>query len=67
MVYNYNMIYSLSGKISLIKQGFVVIDVGGVGFKVSCPQRIISRLKEGEQLKLFTHFWTETEEQEEKY
>ena len=51
------MIYSLSGKISFIKQGFVVIDVGGVGFKVSCPQRIISRLKEGDSLKLFTHFY----------
>ncbi|MEK7180831.1 MAG: Holliday junction branch migration protein RuvA [Patescibacteria group bacterium] len=51
------MIYSLAGKISFIKQGFVVVDVGGIGFKVSCPQRIISQLKEGDQVRLFTHFY----------
>ena len=50
------MIYSLTGKVSLIGSNFLVVNVGGVGFKVTCSPIILARLKIGETLTFFTHF-----------
>ncbi len=49
------MIYKLSGKVIHLAERFLVIDVGGVGFKVTVPTHIIDRAKEGEQLDFWTH------------
>ncbi len=50
------MIYSLTGVISLKSKGFVVIETGGVGYKVTCPLSVLSRLPAiGGEVKLLTH------------
>lgn len=53
------MIYTISGSITQkIEQG-LVIQVGGVGFLVSCASRVIERARIGEKIKLFTYFYAE--------
>lgn len=50
------MIYSLSGIITLKSKGFAVIETSGIGYKVTCPLSVLSRLPAtGEQVKLLTH------------
>ncbi len=45
----------LSGTVAEIGNGFVVIDVGGVGFFCNASLNTLSRLKSGASAKLFTH------------
>lgn len=43
------------GKVDSIKTPYVVIDTGGVGYKVLVPQGIISKISAGDQLKVYTY------------
>lgn len=49
------MFYYLRGEVALIELNLVVMDCGGVGFSVNTTTNTISRLKVGEQARLFTH------------
>lgn len=50
------MISQLSGTLENIDQNSIVIDVGGVGYKVYMPTSSLSRLpKTGGNIKVFTH------------
>lgn len=49
------MIASLEGNISLVRPGWVILNVGGVGYKVSVGPGLLSRLHEGSQAQLFTY------------
>lgn len=50
------MIYSLSGILKAKKQGYAVIEAGGVGYKVYCPLFVLSGLPPtGEAVTLLTH------------
>ncbi len=50
------MIYSLSGKIVEKKENFFVIDVGGVGFKVSSNAETLYKLpSRGEEVLVYSH------------
>lgn len=49
------MFYYLRGEVAVIELNLVVIDCGGVGFSVNTTTNTISRLKMGEQARLFTH------------
>lgn len=48
------MIASLEGKIQLIQDQYVVINVKGVGFKVSCPHTFSQEHEVGEEVFLLT-------------
>ena len=49
------MFYYLRGEVALIDLGMVVLDCGGVGFTVNTTTNTISKLKLGEEARLFTH------------
>ena len=49
------MFYYLRGEVALIDLNLVVLDCGGVGFSVNTTTNTISRLKIGQQERLFTH------------
>lgn len=50
------MIASLTGKIDTINTDSAIINVGGVGFRVSMPTSDLSTLgKPGKEIKVFTH------------
>jgi Holliday junction DNA helicase RuvA len=50
------MIANLNGMLSAVSQDSVVIQVGGVGFHIFVPQRLLDRLGEpGQEVTLFTH------------
>lgn len=52
------MIYFLNGKLSLKGGNFVVIETGGIGFKVFIPESVSKGLPLiGEDAKLFTHYY----------
>ena len=52
------MISLIEGKIELKADKFVVVDTGGIGYKVFCPVQILAKLPEkGEKVKLFTHLY----------
>ncbi len=52
------MIYSLSGKLSAKKNGLIVIEVGGVGFKVVVGKNAMESLPDvGSPVKLFSHLY----------
>lgn len=52
------MIYSLSGKLSAKKNGLIVIEVSGVGFKVVVGKNAIEGLPDiGSEIKLFSHLY----------
>jgi len=54
--YNLAMIGSLRGKIISKKDKFMILEVGGVGYKVSISPDLSSKLKEGEkEIFLFIH------------
>jgi len=48
------MISYLSGKIILKKEKFIILEIGGVGFKVFLSIKNLEKIKEGETIKLFT-------------
>ncbi|HKC14803.1 MAG TPA: Holliday junction branch migration protein RuvA [Patescibacteria group bacterium] len=49
------MIGSLQGKVDLLDRPFVIVDVQGVGYKVLLSNHLFSKLKLGENLKVFTY------------
>lgn len=49
------MISTLTGKISHKDLRFVVLDVGGVGYKVFAPGSVIDKLPSGKNTTLWTH------------
>ncbi len=49
------MIASLTGQVSAIGETHLVVDVGGVGFKVYAPAGLLSRDRLGQTVELFTH------------
>lgn len=49
------MFYYLQGKLAAVELNLVVIDCGGVGFSVNTTTNTISRLKMGEEAKVFTY------------
>ena len=48
------MIGLVQGKIALIDGNYIIVETGGVGYKVLVPSKITS-LKTGDELKLFTY------------
>jgi Holliday junction DNA helicase RuvA len=49
------VIYSLEGTVTHCGPHFVVIDVGGCGYKVSMPMSAIVRFTPGDSARVFTH------------
>ena len=50
------MIASLDGTLATVGKGFVVVQVGGVGFQVFVPKTLLDSLPgSGHELQLFTH------------
>ena len=49
------MIGKLKGKIDLLGNGYIIIDVNGIGYKVAVSSNILSDLKVGEESKLYIH------------
>ena len=50
------MIGFLEGRVGLLTADVCYLDVGGVGYKVTCPTTTLGRLPEvGETVRLFTH------------
>lgn len=50
------MMYCLSGILSVVKEGFVAVDVGGVSYKVALSARAVSELPPaGRLVRLYTH------------
>lgn len=49
------MINHLKGKIELKKDSYIVIDVNGIGYKVSMSDTSLQKLKLNEEVKIFTY------------
>lgn len=49
------MFYYLRGQVALIELNLVVLDCGGVGFSVNTTTNTISRLRVGEDARLYTY------------
>ena len=48
------MFYYVDGTVSVLQQGLVVIDCGGVGYACHASQNTIGKLKTGEKARLLT-------------
>ena len=57
------MIAHLSGSVSSVATDSVIIDVGGVGYRVFCGPGTLSGLKEGASARLFTHHLVREDQQ----
>lgn len=51
------MINLLKGTIELKTEKFIVVNVGGVGYRVYCLPQIISEVELGQEIKLFCHLY----------
>ncbi|MGC9610669.1 MAG: Holliday junction branch migration protein RuvA [Minisyncoccia bacterium] len=51
------MIHTLSGKLAEKNDGYLVVEVGGIGFKVVTNTRTAASASAGEAAKLFTHLY----------
>ena len=50
------MISSLEGKITLKSEKYAIIETGGIGFRVNCSEKTLSKIPQiGESVKLFTY------------
>ena len=50
------MIFLLKGKIEFKTDKFIILDVGGVGYRVYCPLAVLEKVgAEGMEARLFTH------------
>ncbi len=56
------MIAHLSGKLTRMESTFVVLDVGGVGYKVSVPVSVLTTFAEGDPAALHIHTHVRAEE-----
>lgn len=52
------MLAFLNGKIELKTEKFVVVNVGGVGYKVFCVASVLAQLPKDKEAKLFVHLYT---------
>jgi Holliday junction DNA helicase RuvA len=51
------MFYYIEGKVALLNQNLVVIDVGGIGYACHTSQTTIASVQEGAQVKLYTYLY----------
>lgn len=56
------MIAHLTGKLTRMESTFVILDVGGVGYKVSVPVSVLTTFAEGGQAALHIHMHVRAEE-----
>jgi Holliday junction DNA helicase RuvA len=56
------MIASLRGQLTRLEATYVVLDVGGVGYKVSVPVSVLTTFSEGAQASLYIHTHIRAEE-----
>ena len=52
------MFYYVSGPVAHMEANLAVIDCGGVGYACRTTSHTLSKLKQGEKAKLFTHLNT---------
>lgn len=52
------MLALLEGKIELKTEKFVVINIGGVGYRVFCTASVLDKLTKNKKAKLFIHLYT---------
>ncbi len=52
------MIASLSGKIELKTERYIILDVNGVGYKIHSSPLALKELEKGQQSKLFIHLYS---------
>jgi Holliday junction DNA helicase RuvA len=55
------MISTLSGKITHVFNNSVILEVGGIGYKIFLTPIFLAKLKEGEATKIFTHEYLKEE------
>jgi Holliday junction DNA helicase RuvA len=56
LCYDYSMIGSIKGKIILKTEKFLIVETGGVGYKISVSPDILSKTKKiNEEISLWTH------------
>ncbi len=53
--YNERMIGSIKGKIILKRDKFIIVEVGGIGYKINASPDTLLKIKIGEEVHLFTH------------
>ena len=51
------MLYYIEGKVVLLKQNLVVVDVNGIGYACHASQTTVASVQEGQQAKLYTHLY----------
>ena len=49
------MIYYLNGTIEIKKDSYIIIDVNGIGYKVSMPDTALQNLELNQNAKIFTY------------
>lgn len=53
--YYYRMIGRIEGEVSAKRAGFVIVSVGGVGYKVAVPREMLFKIKEKAHVSFWTH------------
>ncbi|MEK7479162.1 MAG: OB-fold domain-containing protein, partial [Patescibacteria group bacterium] len=61
------MIYALQGTIESIRDGFLVLHVGGVFYKIQAGERAIAGLQAGKETKIFCSSYIRDESVPELY
>lgn len=49
------MIASIEGRVRAVSRDVLVVDIGGVGLRVACPQPTLTAARAGEPIFLYTH------------
>ena len=49
------MFYYISGKVALTGLDFIVVDAGGVGYKINTSEPSVKRVSPGQDVKVFTY------------
>ena len=57
------MIGSLRGRVTHIGADFALVDIGGVGYRVTSPPRVLSSLRVGGEATIFTHHLVRDDQQ----
>jgi Holliday junction DNA helicase RuvA len=57
------MIAFVEGRIAVLSHDSVVVEAGGVGYRVFCGPATLSALREGESVRLFTHHLVREDQQ----
>lgn len=58
------MIHTLSGKLAERNDGYLVVETGGIGFKVMTNARTVTNAPAGETVKLFTYLYVREDKME---